>query len=337
VSDSAPVWLTEADVVATTDLAQAMDAVEAGFVAEGQGAASTMVKTQLSWDGHSLHAVGGVLTSAGLVGGKTWAHTQGGANPLLLLFGSEDGQLRAVIEAFALGQLRTAAVSGIATRRLAAPEAGVLAICGTGSQALPQVAAVAAARRLGEVRVFGRDAERRGRFVDRVREELALPADGFAAVEDAVRGAQVVTLVTRATAPFLAPGLLEPGTHVNAVGAITPDRAEFEPALLDRCAILATDSVAGVRSHSRELRERFGTDDGAWAAVTPLARLAADGVERPPGADLTLLKAMGVGLADVALGAQVLEAARRSGRGRPLEPTRRVPPRLRLDTVGGIP
>ncbi|MBO0706146.1 MAG: ornithine cyclodeaminase family protein, partial [Candidatus Dormibacteraeota bacterium] len=155
-----PVWITEAEVVELTDLVRAMDAVEQGFVAEGEARAATMVKTQVSWqeDGpaHSLHAVGGVLTAAGLVGTKTWAHTHGGANPLLLLFGAEDGQLRAVVEAFALGQLRTAAVSGIATRRLATPDADVLAICGTGSQALPQVAAVAAARQLRHVRVFGR-------------------------------------------------------------------------------------------------------------------------------------------------------------------------------------
>ncbi|MBO0688618.1 MAG: ornithine cyclodeaminase family protein [Candidatus Dormibacteraeota bacterium] len=334
-----PVWITEAEVVELTDLVRAMDAVEQGFVAEGEARAATMVKTQVSWqeDGpaHSLHAVGGVLTAAGLVGTKTWAHTHGGANPLLLLFGAEDGQLRAVVEAFALGQLRTAAVSGIATRRLATPDADVLAICGTGSQALPQVAAVAAARQLRHVRVFGRDPERRRLFAERVRSELGIAAEGLSSAADAVRGAPVVTLATRATAPFLAAEMVERGTHVNAVGAITPDRAEFEPALLDRCAIVATDSVPGARSHSRELQERYGVDGRGWAGLTPLARLAADDMRRPPGADVTLLKTMGVGLADVALGAQVLEEARRGGRGRPLEPTRRVPPRLRLDTVGG--
>jgi len=61
------------------------------------------------------------MLAEGVVGTKTWAHTEGGANPLLILFDAANGQLMAVIEAFALGQLRTAAISGLATRWLAAP------------------------------------------------------------------------------------------------------------------------------------------------------------------------------------------------------------------------
>lgn len=328
-----PLWITERDVVGLADLALAIEAVEEGFRAEAEGRALTMVKTQAAWQGRSLHAIGAVYPGAGLVGTKTWSHTPGGASPLLLLFGSDDGQLRAVIEAFALGQLRTAAVSGVATRRLAPPEAETMAICGTGEQALPQVAAVAAVRRLRSVRVFGRDPDRRRALVDRISGELGLAAAGFADPASAVRGAQVVTLATRATEPFLDASAPDPGTHLNAVGAITLDRAEFEPALLDRCHLVAADSPAQVRLLSREFRERFAGEEDAWDRLIALSRLVGEGGRRPAGADLTLMKAMGVGLADLALGARVHREAVARGAGRALEPPQRAHPTLRVDAA----
>ncbi|MGH7790379.1 MAG: ornithine cyclodeaminase family protein, partial [Candidatus Binatia bacterium] len=116
----APLWISEAEVVALLDLRGAIDAVERGLVAEAQGAARSMLKTHVAWgDGDTLHAIGAVWPQAGAAGSKTWAHTPGGATPLLILFDARGGGLLAVIEAFALGQLRTAAVSGVATRHMA--------------------------------------------------------------------------------------------------------------------------------------------------------------------------------------------------------------------------
>ena len=113
------VWLTEADVVALIDLQRAISAVETGLVAEASGAAENMAKTHVQWgSSNSLHAIGAAFTVTGIVGTKTWAHTPQGATPLLVLFDADSGELRAVIEAFALGQFRTGAVSGVATRWL---------------------------------------------------------------------------------------------------------------------------------------------------------------------------------------------------------------------------
>ena len=105
-------WITEAEVLERLTLAGAISAVEQALAREAAGTAKTMLKTHVAWgEGHTLHAIGGV--DGDLVGTKTWAHTAGGANPLLILWDSETGERRAVIEAFALGQLRTAAMSGV--------------------------------------------------------------------------------------------------------------------------------------------------------------------------------------------------------------------------------
>jgi alanine dehydrogenase len=284
-------WLTEDDVRERLTLARAIDAVEAALAREATGAAKTMVKTHVAWgegETHSLHAIGGV--DGDLVGTKTWAHTAGGANPLLVLWDSETGERRAIIEAFLLGQLRTAAMSGVATRALADPTARTVAVIGTGKQAGPQVDALREVLAVDEVRVFGRDAARRDAFAERVG------ATSCASVEEAVAGASVVTTVTRATAPFLSSAMVASGTHVNAVGAITPERAELCVDLVDRCLIV-TDSVASAERLGAEVRGR---------ALRPLSSMLG---RARPAADLTLFKAMGIGLADVALGRAILEAS----------------------------
>src|SRR4051812_17105069 len=171
-------WISEAEVAAVLNIDAAVAAVRSGLEAEARGEAVNMVKTHTAWDGHAgtLHAIGAVFSAAGVVGTKTWAHTAGGAAPLLVLFDAGDGGVLAIIEAFALGQLRTASVSGLATEVLAAPDASVLAIIGTGKQALPQVAAVAAVRPITEVRVHSPNAGHRAAFAERVGDELGLAA-----------------------------------------------------------------------------------------------------------------------------------------------------------------
>ena len=96
---------------------------------------------------------------------KTWAHTAGGAEPVLAVWDAESGQLLAMIEAFALGQLRTASVSAVAIEAMAAPGAATLAIIGTGKQAFPQVAAALDRRAIEQVRVFSPTADHRDAFV----------------------------------------------------------------------------------------------------------------------------------------------------------------------------
>ena len=158
-------WITEAEVAALVDMGDAIGALERGLSAEARGGAVNMAKTHTTFGhGDTLHAIGATMLAEGVVGTKTWAHTEGGANPLLILFDAANGQLVAVIEAFALGQLRTAAISGLATRWLAAPDAAEMALVGAGKQALAQVAAVAAVRKLGRVRVASRNPENAAAF-----------------------------------------------------------------------------------------------------------------------------------------------------------------------------
>jgi alanine dehydrogenase len=321
MSDS-PLWIAEADVVALMDMPAAIGALEAGLVAEARGAASNMTKTHVEWQttsGHAtLHAIGAVFTESGIAGTKTWVHSPGGATPLLILFNADNGRVNAIIEAFALGQLRTGAASGIATKWLASDRADELALIGTGKQSLTQAAAIAAVRTLKRVRVFGRDASRRNRLATRIREELGLEAIEAPTIAEAVNGAPIVTAVTRARAPFLTAGMVARGAHVNAVGAITPGGAEIAADLIARCTQVVVDSPPQARRLSRELIEFYGTSDERWATVRPLSAIVADRQHRVPSDDVTLFKSLGMGISDLSLGIEIYNAARTAAVGKPI-------------------
>jgi ornithine cyclodeaminase len=290
-------WISEADVSSAIDIRDAIEALEKGLAAESRGEATNMLKTHAAWQSSTLHAIGAVFPKAGFVGTKTWAHTPGGASPLLILFDAENGAVRAVIEAFNLGKMRTAAAPGVATRWLAREDADDLAIIGTGKQALTQVAAVNVVRPLRRIRVFSPNKEHRSAFADRLRKEFNAEVIVSDSVAEAVRGASIITTVTRAKEPFLESGMITRGAHINAVGAILPGRAELAPDVLPRCTRIVSDSPAQAQKLSQELlgQER----------VESLADLVATKRKRNSDDDLTLLKSLGTGVLDLSVGIEV--------------------------------
>ena len=318
---SDPIWLTEADVVGTVDLLDAIDAVEDALRVQAAGGAQTMEKTHVAWEGgHTLHAIGAVDEQAGVVATKTWAHTSGGATPLVVLWDAHEGTLSAVIEAFALGQLRTGAITGLATRWLAPADATRAALIGTGKQAMAQLAAMHAARPLDIVQVYSPNPARRAAFVNEARSDSwPFEVREAASVDRAIRDAQIVTTATRAREPFLRASQLGAGTLVNAIGAITPERAELAPDVVPRADLVVADSADTAERLATELSGR---------RPTPLHEIVAAGSPREP-VELTVFKAMGIGLADLAIARVVLERSNAEGRGANIAHPQRARPRLR--------
>jgi alanine dehydrogenase len=329
-SHESALWISESDVVSMMDMGEAIEALETGLLAETRGDAQNMVKTHVEWgDGATLHAIGAVFPEAGYAGTKTWPHTKNGATPLLILFDSNSGALKAIIEAFALGQLRTAAASGVATRWLAPAEAHEFAIIGTGKQAIAQVGAVLAVRPIRRLRVFSPNAERRNQFVTLVREEFGVEVDEAASVREAVQGASIITLITRATEPILSADMVERGAHINSLGAIVPSRAEISSDVLARSTQIVTDSIPQAQKLSRELIQFLGLTPWSWNSVRSLASVVASRCARTDSDDLTLFKALGVGVSDLSLGIALYNRALALGLGYRIPQPQRVSLRLR--------
>jgi ornithine cyclodeaminase len=318
------IWITESEVVQLMDLKEAIAALEAALREEARGEALNMTKTLLQYGRNNLHAIGAKLGT--VVGTKTWTHTQGGTCPLLLLWSAEDGSLVAVIEAFALGNLRTGGISGVAADWMARKDAKVMAIAGTGKQALAQAGTMLAVRQIERLQIYSPRAESREEFARKAREEFGIKTASCASAAEACRGAQIVTLVTRAAQPFVGADMLEPGAHLNAVGAIAPDREEFAQDVFDRATQVAVDNLPGVQQLSREFMTRYASR--GWDAVVPLSKLIASGRRRSDSDDISLFKAMGMGISDLALGVELLRRARERGVGRPIPQPKKAKARL---------
>ena len=135
-----------------------------------------------------------------------------------------------------------------------------------------------------------------------------------------------MTLVTRAAQPFLNAAMLERGAHLNAVGAIAPDREEFAQDVFARATLVAVDNLPGVQQLSREFMTQYASS--TWDKVMPLSGLIASGRRRSVADDLSLFKAMGMGISDLALGVELLKRARERGAGRAIPQPKKTKPRL---------
>lgn len=324
-----PIWISEAEVVGLISLPEAIDALELTLALEAEAKATSMPKTHLMVaDNDAMHAIGGAASGEGICGFKTWINVQGKSETTMTLFSMEDGACLAVIEATALGQMRTASVTGVGTKRLAQSGADHMGIVGTGKQSLPQIAAVHAVRSLKEVRVSSRNPDTRRAFAETVTAALGIPTRAVETVEEAVSNSPLVTLITNSTEAFLTADMLAKGTHLNAMGAIVPSRLEFTDDVFDRADLIAVDSLRSVRDLSTEFRNHYGKDEEAWRDVRTIASVIAQDQSRPNGADLTLFKAMGMGLSDLALAIEILKRARAKNKGYPVPERVKLPPRL---------
>ena len=169
--------------------------------------------------GGMLHNMSASLPSRKALGIKAYASVRGQTRFLIAVWDTDNGDLKALIEGDRLGQIRTGAASGVATRYLARADARILGMIGTGWQARSQVEAICAVRPIQQVRVFGRDPERRQTFADEMQRATGvetLPADS---AEHAVRDAHVVATMTSSAT--------RPARGVAAAGS-TPERSRLQ-------------------------------------------------------------------------------------------------------------
>jgi alanine dehydrogenase len=312
-------WISEREVAELIDLPDAIETLASTYRAPGSASGLTMPRAHLRAGDAILHAVGGALAEDGVAGTKTWVYSPGGASPLLVLFSLHDGSVRGVIEAFGLGQLRTAATSGLGTRTLARPDSRTLALIGTGKQAFAQARAVCLVSAVATIRLFGRNGRRRSALANRLRTELDVTVTEHQDVGQALVDADIVTTITRAAEPLLDGDMLSPGTHINAVGAIVPSRRELAPSAVERCDVIVADSKQQAMDDSGELRAAVDEGRLTWDRVQSLKDVIGDDPRAlRQQSSITLFKAVGVGLSDVALGAEVVRRAVAANAGTPL-------------------
>ena len=232
-----------------------------------------------------------------------------------MLYRAGEGMV-AFIRSGRLGQIRTGAASGVATRYMARTDASRVGCFGTGSQAETQLQAIATVRRLESIHVYSRDRERRVAFAAKMTgllEQEVRPVDTPA---EAVKGRDIVVTITNASEPVFDGKLLESGTHVNAAGGNVRTSREIDEAAVTRATVIAADDVEAAKLESGDLSWPIEAGLMAWDAVYELAHVVAGFIPgRRSEDDITLFESQGIGLEDVAAARVVYERARERNMG----------------------
>ena len=316
------------EVKSAVSMAQAIETVKSAFAQLSKGHARVPIRTQLGiplHDGVTLF-MPAYLEDTDQLGMKMVSVFSGNIeqglpiiNALVTLVDAETGLPTAIIDGTYLTALRTGAGSGAATDLLARSDARTVGILGTGVQGRTQLQAVCTVRRMERVLVFD---TRRG-AAERFRDEMTnagapIPEriDVTATAKELLSEADVVCTATTSKTPVFLDSDVKAGTHINAIGAFTPQMQEIPAETVAR-ALLVVDSREAVWAEAGDLiiakKRGLITESSVHAELGEIVTGAKPGRESRD--QVTLFKSVGNAVQDVSVGARILEEAKKKDLG----------------------
>lgn len=298
------IWLNEADVRALISMPELIDAMEQALASFSAGCAKQPVRTVIQTPDGVFASMPAFLAEPAAMGAKlvtVFEHNDRRGLPTHLatiaLLDPGTGALLALMDGRFITEVRTAAVSAVAVRYLARERSRVLAIIGSGVQARSHLEALTLVRDLEDIRCWSRSAEKREQFA---AASSRFPVRAVESAEAAVRGADVVVLVTSSATPVVEDCRIEPGACVVSVGACLPSQREMDSALVARARLIVDSRAAALKesgdivqgiAEGRFAQDHIAAELGAVVADPSLGRTSQDQV--------TIFKSLGLAVEDV--------------------------------------
>jgi len=229
---------------------------------------------------------------------------------VVLLFDAQQGLLRAIVDGTAITAIRTAAVSGVATKLLAREEAGDLAIIGAGTQARTHLEAMLCVREIRRVRVYSLPLGGAQQFAERESKRHGINVEVKRTAEEAVAGADIICTVTSAKEPVVKGEWIAPGAHINAVGAFTPTTRELDTQAVVRSRLYVDRRESTLKEAGEFLipkGEGVISDDHIVGEIGEVLLGKVSG--RTSLDEITLFKSLGIAIEDLASAHYVLQQA----------------------------
>lgn len=239
---------------------------------------------------------------------------------LVLLFEAEHGRPVALLDAAEITAIRTAAASGLATRLLARPDAGDLALLGAGEQARSHLEAMRSVRALRRIRVWARDRDKAASFARTEGARHGIAVETAASVQEAVAGADIVCTLTKAREPILLGEWLAPGAHLNVVGSSVASAAEIDTPAVVRARFFVDCRESTIHEggeYRRALASGAITPEHILGEIGEVANGTRAGRRSP--LEITLYKSLGIAPQDLAAAHHVLDKARAAGIGQTVD------------------
>ena len=311
--------LTETEVDSLLDMPSTLEAVESVLRARAEGRATNRARRRVALPKSGLNFMAAGAPEIGALGLNAYSVARTGARFYTMLFDSEDGELLSIMQSDKLGQMRTGAASGVATKYLAREDANTLGLYGAGWQAESQLEAIAAVRDLERVIVYSRREESRKLFAEKMGERLGMEIETTHAADEPAAQDIIVT-ATSSREPVLLGEWLRPGAHVNAAGSNFLFKSEIDREVVRRASFVCVDSREELGLEAGDLLRPLETGIILPEAIYELGQVIAGQVKGRSGPeDITLFASQGLALEDMAAARVVYDRAVERGVGREIE------------------
>jgi ornithine cyclodeaminase/alanine dehydrogenase-like protein (mu-crystallin family) len=312
--------LNENEVCQLLTMDDALEAVEQGLRKMALDEAFNVPRSRVQTDHAMLHVMSAAAKSLGVMGYKAYATSRKGACFLVGLHDGKTGALLALIQADYLGQVRTGAASGVATKYMARPDATTVGIYGSGKQARTQVQAVCKVRNISRVHVYSPNEEHRQRFAEEMSRLCETEVVAVAHPELAARDMDIVITATASREPLLHASWIAEGTHINAIGSNFLGKAELDAETVRRCNLIVVDSRDQARLEAGDFSQALEAGTLRWSEMRELGQVVVGRYNgRPHPQDITLFKSLGIAVEDIAVAAKVYARAQAAGAGRTID------------------
>lgn len=306
--------LNDGDLRRILDVRVAIGAVERALRERAAGSAVSLPRSAVETGSGALVFAPGGFGQMAIAGLRVYPVGYEADDQVVATWDMRDGRLQALFVGSLLGTIRTGAIGGAAMKLLAPSDASVLAVLGTGPQGYMQALAAVAVRPVREVRIYRRTADLRRAQAWEWTEALGVPVRPTATVRQAVSGASLIVMATRATTPVLDAGFLEPGVHVNSLGPKWRGDSEVGMDLMERAEVLVSDFPEQYRREEEFILHGSRHLD----RLQELAALFARGFSRRPD-DTTVFLSHGLSGTEVAVGHALAQLAEAAGAGVEIE------------------
>jgi alanine dehydrogenase len=312
-------FLSEQDVAELIDMPRSIEVVEEAFRQLAAGHVHNVPRSRAPAPGILLHSMSASATYLGLVGWKNYTTTRAGMLFHVAAYSIETGEMQILIEANLLGQLRTGAATGVATKFMARPASSTVGLFGTGLQARTQLTAVCSVRKIDRVEVYGRDSDRRRLFAQQMSELCHTEVVPVDSPREAVSGKDIVITATTSKGPVFDGVDFAAGTHINAVGGNFLQKTEVDAETLRRSGTIVCDSIEQCRIEAGEFAQPLEEGVAEWESMSELKDVVAGSAKgRQADDEITFFKSVGLALEDVAMAGELLKRASEQGLGREL-------------------
>ena len=304
------IHIVEEQVREVLTITKAIELLETCFLRFGAGQAVNHPRRRVRMDNRTLlHYMAAGDNESGYLGAKVYITSPtAGARFLVTLFDAKTTSLLATIEANTLGQIRTGAASGLATKLMANRGSQTLGMIGAGWQAETQLTAIAAVLPLNKVKIYSRTEERRDVFAEKMSGQIGINIESMLAVEDVVRDSDIVITVTNSETPVFRGAWLQAGTHVNAVGSNHVRRREVDKTVVQAATLIVTDSVEQAKMEAGDLVQAHQEGALDWGRVQELSSIVSGMNPGRTSQDaITLFESQGLALEDIAVAGYVYE------------------------------